>query len=67
MSNETLSQAVGGLIAEALRQAREEIDRLRGENAALRQQVAGHCERIAAASEIIARNAERSPTDRLEA
>lgn len=37
------------------------------EVARLRQQVEGHCERIAAASEVIARNAERSPLARLEA
>lgn len=37
------------------------------ENERLRRQIEGHCERIAAASEVIAKNAERSPLLRLGA
>ena len=47
--------------------ARATIDALKSENAALRKQIEGHCERIAAASEVIARNAERNALARLEA
>lgn len=36
-----------------------EIDRLRKENAALREQVAGHCERIAKQSDLLSRRAEK--------
>lgn len=47
--------------------ARQQMDARDAEIARLQRQVEGHCERIAAASEVIARNAERSPTARLEA
>lgn len=39
--------------------ALDEIERLREENAALRQQVVGHCERIAHQSELLSRRAEK--------
>lgn len=55
-----VSTAAGMALLAELQQARAEVARLQ-------QQVAAHCERIAAASDVIAKNAERSPLARLEA
>ena len=44
-----------------------EVDRLNAEVAALRSQVRGHCDRIAAQAALLSRNAERDALGRLEA
>lgn len=50
---------VGELEWECLRVLADEVERLRAENAALRAQIAGHCQRIADQSDALSRAAEK--------
>lgn len=54
-------------MAVAFAAAERDVAERDAEIARLRKQIEGHVERIAAASEVIAKNAERSPLARLEA